>query len=250
MKTYLADPAVEYEEMASSNPLVDVYFRFHNPYRRPIIAIPDGMNDLQFFYGASQPRPEVLFTGTALKGRERLFPISDWVFGVRFSPGVKINFVNLAKAADFMISLYSLPLFQRIWKHISENGSFCQQIAFFETMALYHIDQSLHELTQYLLRRARHMGPYDTLDTLIGETGYSHVHVNRIFKSDMGFTLKFYIDMLRIQKAIVGLEGRNVSSLQAFSERMGFYDQAHFTKTFKKYTTFTPKEFMKYTGVS
>lgn len=246
-KTYLADHTVTYEEVHADCPLIDIYFRLHNPCRHPIVAIPDGMNDLQFLYGPFQTKSEVVFGGTALRGRERLIPVSDWLFGVRFRPGIVPQSLSatMDKVVDLAIPVYSVPCFDRIWKAVSRERDFHEQIRLFEGMFFPWIYRPLHDITQELLQRTAHIEPYDTVDTLVAETGYSHVHVNRVFKGDMGFSLKFYLDMLRMQRVISCMETGGAGSLQALSENMGFYDQSHFIRTFKKYTTVTPKEFMK-----
>ena len=251
VQTYCFDQSVLYREIpVRDNVAIDAYFEFYNPKNKPIIVIPDGALDLLFLW--NQPHPEVYLGGTALKGRYRLIPIQGKAFGVRMKPGIVLDCFrdSLAEIVDSAICLNEVRPFDIMLEKMVHCNSIGNQIKIFQTLFPTWAKIGLHPITTFLLDRLDHFSDTDTLDTIIAETGYSHVHVNRVFKMETGYSLKFFLDTLRIQKAIYCLRYKRIRNMQQFSTSMGFYDQAHFSKSFKLYTCYTPKNFYKIFGSS
>lgn len=72
------------------------------------------------------------------------------------------------------------------------------------------------------------------------EVGYNQRYLDRVFKEAVGVSMKKYAEIIRIQKAIYYLQN---SLAYEIYERLGYYDQAHFIKDFKKNTSLTPSRF-------
>jgi AraC-like DNA-binding protein len=72
------------------------------------------------------------------------------------------------------------------------------------------------------------------------EVGYNQRYLDRVFKEAVGVSMKKYAEIIRIQKAIYYLQN---SLTYEIYERLGYYDQAHFIKDFKKNTSLTPSRF-------
>ena len=71
---------------------------------------------------------------------------------------------------------------------------------------------------------------------------YSQHYINREFKKNTGFSLKQYSEIIRLQSAITYLEKENVDFVY---DKLGYYDQAHFIKEFKKFTLLTPQNYLR-----
>lgn len=71
---------------------------------------------------------------------------------------------------------------------------------------------------------------------------YSQHYINREFKKKTGFSLKQYSEIIRLQSAITYLEKENVDFVY---DKLGYYDQAHFIKEFKKFTLLTPQNYLR-----
>lgn len=71
---------------------------------------------------------------------------------------------------------------------------------------------------------------------------YSQHYINREFKKNTGFSLKKYSEIIRLQSAITYLEKENVDFVY---DKLGYYDQAHFIKEFKKFTLLTPQNYLR-----
>ncbi len=80
-----------------------------------------------------------------------------------------------------------------------------------------------------------------SLDTLSQETHTSKFHLLRQFKRETGLTIHRYLIQLRICQAKEFLKSGKSISQTAFE--LGFNDQAHFSKCFKRFTSQTPGQF-------
>ncbi|AXH09596.1 hypothetical protein CP960_03335 [Malaciobacter halophilus] len=98
----------------------------------------------------------------------------------------------------------------------------------FELLFKYLKEESyeLKELNFYKMAEVMKMNPY-----------YFH----RIFSKTIGLTPQSFINFLRVSKATKLL--KEYESLASIAQECGFYDQAHFTKEFKKYHGITPTNF-------
>jgi AraC-like DNA-binding protein len=243
LQTYCFKKEVLYKEISVQHPIVDSYFEFDNSANEPIIVIPDGTSDIIFLY--DQSRPEIYLGGTALRGRQRIFPIDGCAFGVRLQPGVFPDPLrdSLRNAVDSALLVTRQYPFEVMLEQMMAAKNFSARIRIFQNIFFPWIRSHVHPLTKFLITELQQKDKMEKIENIISETGYSHVHVNRVFKRDMGFSVKFYIDTLRIQQAIYHMKKDNIRNMQNFSEQLGFYDQSHFTKSFKAYTGYTPNQF-------
>ncbi|SHJ01645.1 AraC family transcriptional regulator [Desulfosporosinus lacus] len=77
-----------------------------------------------------------------------------------------------------------------------------------------------------------------TLDNLANVSGLSKYHLIRLFNKMCGISPHGYLTMLRINHAKKELL-KNISIAEV-AANVGFYDQSHFSKTFKQYLGITP----------
>lgn len=80
------------------------------------------------------------------------------------------------------------------------------------------------------------------VEDVVERTGYSHTYVSKRFKEAVGCTMKTYASIIRTQNAIRFLSDsryRGVTGLD-IGTGLGYYDQSHFDREFKKYTTLVP----------
>jgi len=67
-------------------------------------------------------------------------------------------------------------------------------------------------------------------------------YLNNIFKSVTGSTIMQYVENCRIEKAMYLLKHTN-ESISSISTQLGYYDQYHFSKSFKKVTGNSPTKY-------
>jgi len=85
------------------------------------------------------------------------------------------------------------------------------------------------------------------LDELASNVSLSKFHFLRVFKKEMGLTPHQYILMKKIEKARdLILSGKTISEA---SLEMGFNDQSHFNRNFKKVFDYTPSHLVKNSNI-
>jgi len=102
-------------------------------------------------------------------------------------------------------------------------------------------------LPRYKLRRViayidSRIGDTLSLEDLAGVAGVSRFHFHRQFKKSLGVTPHDYILRARIERA-KGLLIESDLTVGEVSGAVGFVDQSHFSHTFRKLTTMTPRNF-------
>lgn len=81
------------------------------------------------------------------------------------------------------------------------------------------------------------------IDEIAKTTGYSTAHLNRLFKEEYGLTLHAFLIDQRIHKAKELLSKNRHLSLTEIAYSVGFYDQSHFIRNFKKAYSLSPKAY-------
>ncbi len=77
----------------------------------------------------------------------------------------------------------------------------------------------------------------------------SQEHLSRIFKAETGYTLKPYLNMLRVNNAKMLLLHSNMT-ITEISEKCGFSTQSLFYRTFRQFFKMTPTQYRKRSEVS
>lgn|GEM_PF-5997669 len=80
-----------------------------------------------------------------------------------------------------------------------------------------------------------------TLDEIVNVTHVSKAYLCTIFKKQMGMSILEYLTRLRVEKAKEMLNASN-TTLTEIAQQCCFFDQSYFSKVFRKYTGYTPKQ--------
>lgn len=115
-----------------------------------------------------------------------------------------------------------------------------------------YIDIIIHqqEMTDHLLVNKilhflhLHIEDYYSLETLTNDLNISQSHASKIFKSQMNTSIMKYGKILKIKRAESLLLTKD--SITEIGEKLGFYDQAHFSKTFKTINGKSPQDYRLY----
>jgi two-component system response regulator YesN len=72
----------------------------------------------------------------------------------------------------------------------------------------------------------------------------SNTYLSTMFKQELGINFLDYIHQFRIERAKPLLKAGNLK-IQNISREVGYFDESHFTKTFKKWTGMSPSQYQK-----
>lgn len=111
-----------------------------------------------------------------------------------------------------------------------------------QLMALLFDDDAVadRDIMPYALAYIRdHFNERITLDEVAQAVHLSASYFSRLFRSETGQTFSEYLLSVRIERA-KNLLRRKDCSMTEIAERIGFFDQSHFIKTFKRATGVTP----------
>lgn len=89
-----------------------------------------------------------------------------------------------------------------------------------------------------------HQPTLGSLHRLSDEIGYSQKHFINLFRQQVGVSPKQYLKIMRFQKAIGAIEANEFIHWNRIALENGYFDQAHFIHDFKRFSGFTPNEYL------
>ena len=81
-----------------------------------------------------------------------------------------------------------------------------------------------------------------SLEALSGLFYLNKEYLSKLFKQEYSVSIFDYVDFLRIEKAKKLLIETN-KSIGEITEELGFYDESHFNRKFRKMTGTAPREY-------
>jgi transcriptional regulator GlxA family with amidase domain len=86
---------------------------------------------------------------------------------------------------------------------------------------------------------------YDSVDTEVKRSGYSHRHFIALFRTSVGLAPKAYCRVLRFQRALHRGGSQSTDSWVTVAQDSGYSDQAHFNRDFLEFAGLTPSTYRK-----
>lgn len=129
--------------------------------------------------------------------------------------------------ARLAVTVYIKALVTMLLQHVSFDDS---------SMAKAWGGEVVEELQRYI---AEHLSESVSLQQLSNHVSLSPNYLCKLFKQVTGETITNYTQSCKMEKALTYLKDDTLS-LGAIAERLGFYDQFHFSKTFKTFTGMSP----------
>jgi AraC family transcriptional regulator len=100
-----------------------------------------------------------------------------------------------------------------------------------------------HKLRVALEFIEEHLDSEIALEDLAGNVHLSPYHFARLFRASTGLPPHQYVIARRVERAKQMLRSREDLSLAQVAARVGFWDQGHFTRHFKRLVGVTPRRF-------
>ncbi len=80
---------------------------------------------------------------------------------------------------------------------------------------------------------------------LAAEVGWSRRHLAERFREEVGLTPKTMARVVRFNRALSMIQGRDAPRWSAVAAEAGYYDQAHLVRDFRQFTGYPPTEFAR-----
>lgn len=208
-------------------------------------AIPDGCVDILFDCDESRPSAEVF--GTPMEAITIELNKNHRYFGVRFASGVMPDFLN-ASAGDLVGHHYNLldivPHANQMFEDIVSSSDFAEQAALFGRFSNNKEIRKPSDLTSQALRSICETNGTIRINDLEDLTGYTSRTLQRQFRADMGMSPKAFCRIIRCQSAVYDINHGDEVAFSDLACDLGFSDQAHFQREFKKLVNATPLDYL------
>lgn len=247
---FVLSAARHYSLMASDDPAISHFYSFDVAQAAKLtLVIPDGCVDVVFDCDVAQPTARVC--GTPLETHNIELVRNHRYFGVRFAPGVIPDFLDVMAEEltnQELNFLDVVPGARLAFEQISRNPLFSQQIALFNNYFTSRLARKTSAVTSVILRTIRQQKGNIRIDQLQRLTGYTCRTIQRQFHHDTGMSPKVFGRIIRCQAARSTLHQRGDISFSELALDLGFSDQSHFLREFKKLVSTTPLEYRQRTS--
>lgn len=235
-----------YSVMPSAHPAISHFYAFDVAQSTNMLAVPDGCVDIVF--DCDPTRPSVKICGTPLSAQAVELHQNHHYFGVRFSPGVIPGFINVLaeELTESEFDLLEVSGFaQRIFESIVGAPLLSEQIRLFNDYLSPRLMGNTSSLTAMVIQQAlRHRGDI-RIAQLESMSGYTSRTLHRQFSQDTGVSPKTFCRIIRCQAALDTLNTQSDVSFSALASDLGFSDQSHFLRDFKKLVSTTPCDYQR-----
>ena len=214
-------------------------------------AIPDGSVDLFFEKTASRLTAKVC--GSVLSGHRLQTRSGYEYFGIRFMPGVlpgnlSVKMPELVEQElDFDDALQDRETVRKIAG--TEDWQTCIQLYLQDYFRHRELPAETETgkalLASYLCRNILARSGHIRMEALARASGYSLRYVQKVFQQYLGMSPKQFSEILMFQTAIQGINQVQKGRLTEIAMASGYFDQAHFIRSFKKYCRITPAAYRK-----
>ncbi|MBJ7553453.1 helix-turn-helix domain-containing protein [Marinomonas spartinae] len=226
----------------SDNPAISHYYSFEvNDSNEQIFAIPDGCVDILFDCDSSHPTAEVF--GTPMAAIDIELRSHHRYFGVRFASGVVPDFLQVS-AEELIEHHYNfievIPESNQVFENIVKQENFTDQVALFKQFYNGQKTRQYSSLTVQAVKTICETKGSVRVEELEDLTGFSTRTIQRQFKADLGMSPKAFSRIIRCQSAVYNINHNDQVTFSDLACDLGFSDQPHFLREFKKLVNTTP----------
>ncbi|SEI18508.1 AraC family transcriptional regulator [Pseudomonas fuscovaginae UPB0736] len=235
-----------YSVMPSTHPAISHFYAFDVAQSANLLAVPDGCVDIVFDCDAT--RPSARICGTPLTAQAVELHQHHHYFGVRFSPGVVPGFINVLaeELTERELDLLEVSGFaQRLFESIVQAPLLGDQIRLFNDYVAPRLMGKTSRLTSMIIQQALHHRGDVRIQQLEELSGYTSRTLHRQFSQDTGMSPKTFFRIIRCQAALDTLNTQYDVSFSQLALDLGFSDQSHFLRDFKKLVSTTPCDYQR-----
>ena len=230
----------------SDNPVISHFYSFEmSRSSQETIAIPDGCVDIIFDCDTSKGTAEVF--GTPMRAIDIQLEHGHRYFGVRFASGLMPDCLEVSAEELIEKHFYLqdvIPNVDQFVSSIVEEKCFTEQVRIFNKFFDRKTSRKVSSLTQVVVHYMfKHKGNI-RIDELADFTGYTTRTIQRQFRRDVGMSPKAFGRIIRCQSAVYDINHNERVAFTDLAFDLGFSDQSHFLKEFKKLVNATPLDYL------
>jgi AraC-like DNA-binding protein len=220
--------------------VVHSYLQINAEKPTPYPVIPDGTQSIFI-------SPHGSFIGGAqLQTRDIHLPEAGEYFGIRFYSGALRHFfkVDLSEITDQFVGNEYLPcrVFSELYHLIYQEKYYHNRANICEHWLLQHFNPLLKDRFDQALRQIYQSSGNIKINDLANSLALSSRHLNRLFQLYIGLSTKTFTKIIRMQHACRQVYISPHQSLNSALD-LGFFDQSHFIKDFRKHLLTKPTDF-------
>lgn len=231
-----------FREIAADSDVFEFFYEMDNVQGTELMVIPDGSIDIQCLW--KNGRLRIYVCGSVAKAKPSALTDFDKCFGARFKIGILPEEIrgHLGEIIDNRLELGKLMDISHIAANCREDLLPEQKADVMLAIFEQHYAAEDNYIIRELIREIEDARGNLNIGEMIDSTGYSHRYINYVFKNNVGVSVKKYAGIIRLQKSLEYM-GRNEGDL--IYDDLGYYDQAHFIKDFKSFSSITPNAMKK-----
>lgn len=246
---FVLSAAQHYALMNSDHPAISHFYSFEVSQSASLtLAVPDGCVDIVFDCDTARPMARVC--GTTLEARSAELIRNHRYFGVRFAPGVIPDFLDVMaeELTDHEFNFFDVaPDARHACEHILRTPLFSEQVALFNTHFITRLARKTSTVTASIIGTILQQKGNIRIEQLKGLTGFTSRTIQRQFRQDTGMSPKAFGRIIRCQAALNTLHQHSNISFSGLALDLGFSDQSHFLREFKKLISTTPLDYQRRT---
>lgn len=244
---FVLNAANHYDLVMSGDSTISHFYSFEADQTNGLaFAIPDGCIDIVFDCDPTNPGARIC--GTTLEARSANLIDKHRYFGVRFALGALPDFLNVT--ADELVNheLNFLDLAPEAWTVFDQIVSQPELLRQVELFRDFYGGKALRKPSALTFEAVRAICEQKG-DIRVGKlealTGYTSRTLQRQFHNDMGMSPKAFSRIIRCQSAIHDISHRETLTFSDLAIDLGFSDQSHFHREFKKFVATTPVDYLR-----
>lgn len=261
MKEYrpfiIINPSTEYKQIKPSRDLariIDCYWISDTKEfsSGKTIIIPDNCVDLIYRFGKDGILTGKNFIGMMSRTDEFFPENGEKMFGIRFLPYTVRYFFNydMAVFKDRSISFEDIDDFMPLLSQLNFISSFSNVME-----NIIRIEQIIRDNLHFtrngvkseifeIINTVYENGLLLKAEQVASQKHYSLSHINRLFRTEVGISLKTFMRIDRFQRILRTMNETGERKYLEIALEYGFYDQSHFIKEFKYFLNEAPSKRM------
>lgn len=194
---------------------------------------------------------ELFLTGQVTQPYDFEFQSNTTIIGFGFYPHTAHLFTKVSahQMTDKIFNLSDLPLLSNTLEEIEKDHSIENKIIKLQYFILREINKSTsndqrQKYLQYMLTEIIHKQGHFEVSKFQKRLNISQRYIQFLFKEYVGISPNLYAKVIRFLNAINNYQSDS-ESLTELSLKLGYYDQSHFIRDFKRFTGLTPRQYFQ-----